>query len=69
MKISSKFLSSVFLAVVCASGVFAAPWAQESKLATHRVREISPSLTSEYYHPASTYEVRSTDLGVQDAPR
>jgi hypothetical protein len=63
MKFSSKFLSAVYLAVVCASGAVAAPWAQDAKHATHRVREISPTLKLETYHPESTYEVRVNDSG------
>lgn len=62
MKFSSSFLSSVYLAVVCASGALAAPWEATSKLPTHRVRALTPTLSVETYHPPSTYEVLNMRL-------
>ncbi|KAF9008256.1 Fungalysin metallopeptidase-domain-containing protein [Cyathus striatus] len=58
---SSKFLSSVFLAIVCASSAIAAPWPSSSKFATHRVRSVRRDLELETYHPESTYETFGVD--------
>lgn len=54
---SRKFFASIVLAIACASSSAAAPWPSSSKHTTHRVREISPDLQLETYHPESTYEV------------
>lgn len=51
-----KFLASVYLAVICASGAHA--FALDSrKFSTHQVRQIGRGLTVESFHPVSTYEV------------
>ena len=59
MKFSTNFFRSVFLAVVCATAVTAAPFLGSLKHTTIQVREISPDLVVESFHPESTLEVRS----------
>ncbi|KAL1721756.1 Fungalysin metallopeptidase-domain-containing protein, partial [Schizophyllum commune] len=53
---TTKLLSAVTAALTCSSIALAAPYETASKYATHRTREISPSLKLETYHPASTYK-------------
>ncbi|PFH47286.1 hypothetical protein AMATHDRAFT_152535 [Amanita thiersii Skay4041] len=52
----NKFLTSVLLAVMCASSGFAAPWPTSLKHATHRTREVRSGVTIETFHPPSTFE-------------
>ncbi|KAH8103011.1 Fungalysin metallopeptidase-domain-containing protein [Cristinia sonorae] len=52
----SKFSSTVLLAVLYATSVKATPMPFAAKHATHRVREISPDLRLETYHPPSDYQ-------------
>ena len=59
MKFSTNFFRSVFLAVVCATTATAAPFVGSLKHTTLQVREISPGLVVESFHPESTLEVRS----------
>ena len=53
----NKFFNSVLLAVLCASAATASPLAPGAKHATHRVREVSPDLKLETFHPESSYQV------------
>ena len=57
MKFSSAFFRSVFLAVVCATTASAAPFTSSLKHTTIQVREISPNLVVESFHPESSLEV------------
>ncbi|RDX50703.1 hypothetical protein OH76DRAFT_1348486 [Lentinus brumalis] len=56
MKFSNNFFRSVFLAIVCATAATAAPFLGSLKHTTLQVREISPDLVVESFHPESTLE-------------
>ncbi|KAH8089905.1 Fungalysin metallopeptidase-domain-containing protein [Cristinia sonorae] len=58
----SKFFNSVLLAVLYASTASASPIAPGAKFATHRVREISPDLKLETFHPASEFQTFGTGI-------
>ncbi|KAI0739678.1 Fungalysin metallopeptidase-domain-containing protein [Daedaleopsis nitida] len=56
MKLSGAFFRSVLLAVVCATTASAAPFMGSLKHTTLQVREISPDLVIESFHPESSFE-------------
>ncbi|KAH9911363.1 Fungalysin metallopeptidase-domain-containing protein [Epithele typhae] len=56
MKFSNAFFRSVVLAVVCAASASAAPFASSLKHTTIQVRNISPSLVVESFHPEASLE-------------
>ncbi|KAG5351589.1 hypothetical protein C0989_005668 [Termitomyces sp. Mn162] len=47
---------SLFVIVLCASFVHAAPWPAHARHATHRVRHIGRSLRVKAFHPKSTFK-------------
>lgn len=61
MKFSTSFFRSVFLAVVFAGVATAAPFTSSLKHTTLQVREISPELVIESFHPESSLEVDIRD--------
>jgi hypothetical protein len=62
--IASRYLTSVYLAVLCASGALAVPWDTTSKHATHRVRHVGRGLKVETFQLHSSYEVCSLRLSL-----
>lgn len=66
MQFSYTFFQSVFLAVVlCATSAMASPFPASLKHTTLQIREVSPGLVIESFHPESSFEVR-TDTSLQD---
>ncbi|TRM67936.1 Fungalysin metallopeptidase-domain-containing protein [Schizophyllum amplum] len=61
-------LSAVALALACSS-VGAAPWTAPAKHSTHRLRQISPTLVLESYHPPTTYKTFGKGLEDTHAAR
>ncbi|KAI0641703.1 Fungalysin metallopeptidase-domain-containing protein [Trametes meyenii] len=61
MKLSSNFFKLVVLAVMCASGVSAAPFSGSLRHTSVQVRGINPDLTIESFHPESSFETFGVD--------
>ena len=66
---SRKFVASILLAIACASSARAAPYPFNTKVTTHRVRDLTPELQLEVFHPESTFEVRKQNTSLLSLPK